>query len=165
MRFDVDQRYALPPAAVLRAYADPGLYATLPDGPKLARPEVVAHEVDGDVVRLQVRYRFCGELSSAVRAVLDPARLTWVEHTVHDLAAGTVAFVLRPDHYPDRLRCEGSLRVEATAEGARRHGGGELKVRAPLVAGTVERTLVGDLRSHLAGEVAAVEAYAADAAG
>jgi hypothetical protein len=159
MRFTVDQRYAAAPDAVARAYADPGLYEGQEDGPKLARPEVVAHEVDGDTVRLQVRYRFRGQLSSAARAVLDPSRLSWVEHSTHDLASCTSTFVLRPDHYGDRFRCEGSLRIAAVDGGARRQGTGELKVRAPLVGGTVERTLVGDLQDHLAAEVAYVEAF------
>jgi acetylglutamate kinase len=50
--------------------------------------------------------------------------------------------------------------VEPDAEGgSRRTGECELKVRAPLVAGTVERTLVGDLRRHLAAEAADVDRY------
>ena len=73
----------------------------------------------------------------------------------------TTTFVLRPDHYADRFRCEGSLRVEAADGGSRRQGTGEIKVRAPLVGSTVERTLVGDLQSHLAAEVAVVEAFVA----
>ena len=165
MRFAIDQRFTSPADAVARAFTDPALYETLPDGPKLARPEVVAHEVTGDRVLLQIRYRFRGELSSAVRAVLDPDRLTWVEHSTHDLAAGSTTFVLRPDHYPDRLRCEGAYRVEATDGASRRHGSGELKVRAPLVGGTVERTLVADLQAHLASEVALVDAFIAAGAG
>ena len=161
MRFSIDQRFLTDPDAVARAYADPGLYASHPDGPKLARPEVVSHHADGDRVLLQVRYRFQGELSPAARALLDPARLTWVEHSTHDLSTRTTTFVLRPDHYADRFRCEGSLQVEAADGGSRRRGTGEIKVRAPLVASTVERTLVGDLQAHLAAEVPVVEAFVA----
>ena len=51
--------------------------------------------------------------------------------------------------------------MEATEGGSRRTGTAEIKVRAPLVGGTVERTLVGDLQAHLAAEVAVVEAYVA----
>jgi hypothetical protein len=162
MRFTIDQRYAGPPEAVARAYADPELYARQEDGPKLGRPEVVAHEVDGDTVRLQVRYRFRGELSAAARAILDPSRLSWVEHSEHDLVACTSTFVLRPDSYADRFRCEGSLRILASDGGSRRQGTGELRVRAPLMAGTVERTLIGDLQDHLSAEVAFVDAFVAD---
>jgi hypothetical protein len=159
VRFTIDQRFEADAAAVARAYADPELYAHQEDGPKLARPELVAHEVDGDTVRLQVRYRFRGELSAAARAILDPARLSWVEHSTHDLVAQTSSFVLRPDNYADRFRCEGTLRITPLDGGSRRQGSGELRVRAPLVAGTVERTLIADLQDHLAGEVASVDAF------
>jgi hypothetical protein len=159
VRFTIDQRFAADPDAVARAYTDPELYALQTDGPKLARPEVVAHEVDGDTVRLQVRYRFRGELSAAARAILDPSRLSWVEHSTHDLTAGTSTFVLRPDHYADRFRCQGSLRITASDGGSRRQGEGELKVRAPLVGGTVERTLINDLQDHRAAEVPFVDAF------
>ena len=163
MRFAVDQRYRADPDAIARAYADPALYDALPETEKLARPEVVDHEVEGGRVLLAVRYRFRGELSSAVRAVLDPAKLTWVERTVHDLEGRTTTFELQPDHYPDRLTSRGRLVVEAGPDGtgAQRHGDGELKVRAPLVGGTVERTLVADLQRHLAADASAVDAYVA----
>lgn len=164
MRFTADQRFATDADAVARAFADPALFSDYPAGPKLAAPEVVAHEADGQVVRLQVRYRFCGELSSAVRAVVDPARLSWVEHSTHDLAARTTTYVLRPDHYADRLKCEGTVRIEPDGAGAKRVLHGDLRIRALLVAGTVERTLVHDLQDHLRGEVAVVEAFLASPA-
>jgi hypothetical protein len=163
MRFTVEQRYRAGADAVAAAYADPALYEALPATEKLARPEVVHHEVTGDRVVLEVRYRFQGDLSSAVRAVLDPARLTWVERTTHDLAARTTTFQLLPDHYPDRLESRGRLRVEPQEDGgSRRAGDGELKVRAPLVGGSVERTLVADLRRHLEAEAGSVDAYLAE---
>ena len=165
MRFSAEQRFpGADPDAVARAFADPALYAGYPGGDKLAAPEVVAHEVGGpggDVVDLELRYRFVGDLSSAVRAVVDPARLSWVEQSRHDLARRTATFVLRPDHYADRLRCSGTVEVVPDGDGARRIVLGELKVRVALVAGTVERTLVADLQAHLRDEVAVVEAHLA----
>jgi hypothetical protein len=161
MRFDAEQRYRADAAAVARAYADPALHAVMPATAKLARPEVVAHEVDGDRVVLEVRHRFHGDLPSAARAILDPSRLTWVERTVHRVADGTATFELRPDHYPDRLRASGTIRIEPVDGGARRILEGDLKVRAPLVGGTVERTLVSDFREHLQAEVPVVEAFLA----
>jgi hypothetical protein len=162
VKFTADQRFAdATPDEVARAFADPELFAHYPAGPRLAAPELVAHQVQGDTVLLQIRYRFCGELSAAVRAVVDPDRLSWVEHSTHDLAARTTTYVLRPDHYADRLKCEGTVRVEPDCAGAKRVLHGDLRVRALLVAGTVERTLVTDLQDHLRSEVAVVEAFLA----
>ena len=162
MRFTAEQRFRDTGAdSISRAFASPELFAAYPSGTRLAAPEVVAHHADGDRVELHLRYRFIGDLSPAVRAVVDPARLSWVEETTHDLAAGTAAFVLRPDHYADRLRCSGSVRVVADGSGCRRVIEGDLKVRVALMGGTVERTLVGDLQDHLIAEEGVVEAFLA----
>lgn len=161
MKFTIDQAFAAPPLAVARAYADPGLYAAFGELPKMTPPEVLAHVEDGDAVRLEIRYRFDGELSAAARAVLDPARLTWVEHSTHDLSTLTTVFEMRPDHYGDRFRCRGEYRFRADGSGTRRDCTGDIRVKALLVAGAVEGAIVSGLREHLAAEVAVVEAYLA----
>ena len=99
MRFTIDQRFTAGPDAVARAYTDPALYLAFQDLPKMSRPDVLAHIADGDMVSMQIRYRFSGDLSPAARAVLDPKRLTWVEHSTHDLAQRTTTFTMVPDHY------------------------------------------------------------------
>jgi len=159
VRFTVEQRFAAAPDDVARAFADPELYAAFHALPKMSRPDVLAHDVQGDLVHLQIRYRFTGDLSSAARAVLDPARLTWVEHATHDLAAHTTTFRMVADHYADRFRCEGSYRFEPADPGTLRRCDGEIRVKAPLVAGAVERAIVSGLREHLADEVVVVEGY------
>jgi hypothetical protein len=159
MRFSIEQRFSADVDAVARAYADPALYAALLDLPKLGQPEVVGHEVVGDTVVLQVRYHFAGELSSAARAVIHPDRLTWVERSTHDLARRQTTFTMLPDHYADRFSCSGSYHFETTDGGCRRRGQGDLRVRAPLVAGAVERAIVSGLEEHLVEEVAVVEAF------
>ncbi len=160
MRFTAEQRFPRSsPQQVADAFADPALYLGYPTGDRLAAPEVVGHQVDGDRVELRLQYRFIGDLSSAVRAVVDPARLTWVERTAHDLGSRTASFVLHPDHYADRLRCSGTVQVVADGAGARRLISGDLKVKVVLVGGTVERTLVTDLQDHLRHETAIVEAF------
>jgi hypothetical protein len=159
MRFRIEQRFAADVDAVARAYTDPDLYAALDGLPKLSRPEVVRREADGDTVEIDVRYHFGGELSSAARAIIDPARLTWVERSVHDLAARTVWFTMVADHYADRFKCSGSYRFEAMEGGCRRSGEGDLRVKALLVAGAVEGAIVSGLKEHLVDEVPVVEAF------
>jgi hypothetical protein len=163
MRFTVEQLIEGPVGVVARLYTEPRFYDRLGELPKLGRPEVVDRREDGPVVRLAVRFHFTGNLSPAVTRVVDPARLSWVEESVHDLERHSVTFVMRPDHYADRLRSSGSSRFEPAGEiRTRRIVEGEVAVRVPLVGRTVEGAIVSGLRDHLAGEVTVVEALLAE---
>jgi hypothetical protein len=159
VRFELDQRINGAPEAVSAAFADGDFYAALGELPKLGTPEVLDRVVDGDVVVMQIRYHFTGDLSSAVRAVIDPARLSWVERSTHDLAAREVRFDLLADHYADRLKCNGGYRFEPDGDATVRRAWGDLRVKAPLVAGRVEQAIVSGLREHLAAETALVERF------
>lgn len=161
MRFTVEQRFATGADETAQAFTEPELYEGFAALSKVSVPDVLACERDGDQVRLRIRYRFAGELSSAARAVIDPARLTWVDESTHDLARRHVRFVLRPDHYGERFRCSGDYRVEPVGDGCRRHATIDLEVSAPFVGGAVERAIESGLREHLADETRVVEAYLA----
>lgn len=159
MRFELTQRFTAPADAVDDAYATPELYPTLVGLPKLGDIEVLQATRDGDRARMSIRFAFTGELPAAVTAVVDPERLTWVQETEHDLASGRTTFRLVPDHYPDRLSASGTATVTSVGEGAQRVVAGELKVRAPLVAGRVEQAIVSGLEEYLVAEAPAVDRY------
>jgi hypothetical protein len=167
LRFELEQRVAALPDAVAATFADPAFYETLDGLPKLGRPEVLRHEVDGEVVRLQIRYRFIGDLSAAVRAVIDPKKLTWVEHATHDLAARRVTFRMDADHYADRFRCSGSYEFDATSDGLGtvRRCIGELSVSVALVGSRVERAIVSGLQEHFDAEAPVIERWVAEHGG
>jgi hypothetical protein len=158
MHFQIEQVIAGPVEAVARVYTEPRFYELLGELPKLGRPEVLDRREDGPVVHLSVRFRFTGNLSPAVTKVVDPARLSWVEESVHDLEQHRVTFHMKPDNYADRLRFEGSSRFEPAGDGqTRRLAEGDVVVRVPLVGRAVEGAIVSGLREHLAGEVEVVE--------
>lgn len=159
MRFDLTQTIAAPVDEVARAYAGADLYEHLGGTDKLGPPDVLERTEHGDTVTLRIRYRFVADLSPAVTAVVDPERLTWVEESVHDLAARTVRVTLHPDHYADRLRCTGTYRYTERDGATVRRVDGDLKVKVLFVAGQVERALVSGLKEHLAAEAPQVEAY------
>jgi hypothetical protein len=162
MDFSVTQRYTAPSEAVARAYASRELYESLAGLPKLGPPDVLDRRVEDDVVRLQIRYRFVGDLSPAVTAVVDPAKLTWVEHSTHDLVRRSVTYRLAPDHYPDRLRSSGTCTISDDGDaGTLRTVHGRVKVRALVVGGAVERAIVSGLREYLTAETDAVDAFVA----
>ena len=159
MRFRLDQRFSAPVEAVEAVFLDPRLLAELATLPRLGRPELLSSTDDGDVVTRQISYAFAGELSPAVTRVVDPDRLTWVEHSEYDRGAHRGVLRVRPDHYADRLTGSATVTVEAAGAGSHRLVEGELRVRFPLVGGSVERAIVAGLRDHAAAEERVVQAW------
>lgn len=162
MQFDFTQRFGAPVGDVYESLGDPAFYSTLDGSAKIGAPEVLDRFVDGDNVKMRIRYRFTANLSSAVRAVIDPDKLTWVEESVHDPETRKITFVLKPDHYADRLKASGSLRLEADPDDddlTRVHTTGDVKVRAPLVASSVERAIISGLQEHLEEEESLLRAF------
>ena len=132
--------------------------------PKVGRVELLLHEVDGAMVHQQVRYAFAGDLSPAVRRVVDPARLTWVEDSTTDRTTHISHFRILPDSYAALLHCRGTFTLTPDGDGAsRRMAEGDLKVSVPLVAGKVERAILSGLEEHAATEVDLVNSWATGA--
>lgn len=160
VQFSSSQTYTHDVDDVIDAYADPTMYTDLPELPKIGRPEVVDHRRGGDTVRLDIRYAYTGDLPGAALAVIDPARLTWVQRTVVTLSDRTITIALLPDHYPDRLQCAGTFRfVPRPDGGTTRRVQGDLRVKVMVVGSQVERALVSGLEEFQEAETAAVDAW------
>jgi hypothetical protein len=161
VRFRLDQALPGTVEEVLAALTDPAYLATIGTAAKVGEPEVLEQTRDGSSVRQLVRYRFTGELSSAVTAVVDRRRLVWVDEHVYDLERATATFRVLPEHYADRLRAGGTERFVAGAHDGetRREIEAELTVRWPVVGGMVERAIVSGLKEHLADEADRVSAW------
>ncbi len=158
MKFDVRQAVAVPPATAMAAYGSPAFFEGRPVREDIAVVEVVRHADAGSRIELEVRFAFTGSLSSAVRRVLDPAKMSWVTRTVLHPGEGRSEWEVLPDHYPDRLRARGSYRFEegdgpdrtiVTVEG-------DFTVSVPIVGHRVERVIVSDLRHYIEDEVAGI---------
>ena len=162
MRFQLQQRIAAPVDAVVAAFVDPGFYESLEALPNLAQPELLSREEKGTIVRMRVRYRFTGHLSSAVKAAIDPKRLTWVEEADHDLAAHRVTFRMIADHYADRFKSSGTYRFDPAGDAATtRNCTGDIEIRMPLVGRRVENAIISGLREHVESEAELVERWIA----
>jgi hypothetical protein len=162
VRFSIDQNVEVTPAAAVAAYGNPAFYEGRAPRDNISVVEVVRHEDNGARLLLEVRFQFTGSVSSAVRAVIDPAKMSWITRTQVMLDELRTRFDVLPDHYPDRLTSSGTFRftegplgpasTTVTAEG-------EMKVHVPLVGRTVERVIVSGLRSYLAAEVASLPEF------
>ena len=164
MRFTIEQRFSAPLDRVEAALVDPAYLERLSTLPKLGRPTLLERREEGDhLVHQSVRYAFVGDLNAAVRRVVDPQRLTWVEEATIDRVSHVTTWRIVPDHYGNLLRSNGTFRLEATGPSTtRRVADGELKVSVPLVGGKVEQAIVSGLREHAALEQQVLEEWLAD---
>ena len=149
MRFRIVQEFDQPAERVQEAYLDPRFLELMGSLPKLGSPELLEEERSDGVVRRRIRYRFAGDLNSAVQAVIDPTKLTWVEESSTRLADLHTAWRIRPDHYADKLASSGEFQIEPAGEaGSRRIATGEVKVKVFLVGGKVESAIVSGMEEH-----------------
>jgi hypothetical protein len=164
VRFRIEQRFSVKLETVEDTLSDPAFVERMASLPKLGRPRLLSHRVDGGWVYQQVRYAFVGDLSSAVRRVVDPAKLTWVEDSATDRSTHRTTFKILPDHYAGLLRCSGTFALAPLAGGGTsRVAEGDVVVSVPLVGSKVERAIVSGLEEHAREETGLVEAWAAEA--
>jgi len=157
VRFRLDQHFATPAGEVAAAFVDSELLAHLCGADDLGRPELLERVEEGEVVRLRVRYAFTGVLSPPLSAVVEPARLTWVEESTLDRRTHRTEFHVVPDHYPGRLRCAGTIELHDDGHGgARRIAEGTLEVGIPVLGGKVERAVVEALVAQAATQARVV---------
>ena len=164
MKFSIRQTVAVPPARAMAAYGAPAFYEGRPARDDIEVREVVRHQDSGDRVLLEVRFAFTGSVSPAVRAVVDPARMSWITRTELVPAERRSSWTVLPDHYPDRLRASGTYRFgdgEAGPGTCEVEVEGDLRVRVPIVGRSVEKVIVGDLRAYIADEVAGIAGWEA----
>jgi hypothetical protein len=166
VKFSIGQNVAVAPDAAVAAYANPAFYENRAPSGDISLVEVVSHEDKGTQARLEVRYQFTGSVSSAVRAVIDPAKMSWVTRTDIDKAQRRTSFTVLPDYYPDRLDCNGTFTFTEAASGP---GGtvvtiaGDLRVHVFLVGRTVEQIIVTGLRNYLEAEISTLPGFTAPA--
>lgn len=158
MRFRIEQRFAGSLADVENAIVDPAYLERLGSLPKLGAPTLVHQVVADDSVQQWVKYRFTGDVNAAVRRVVDPARLTWVEESTLDRATHRTTWRIVPDHYAAMIRCSGTFQLTERPEGGTlRVAEAEIKVSVPLVGGKVERAIVSGLEEHAEAEQAVMD--------
>ena len=106
MRFSVEQVFPGPLERVEAALLDSAFLERLATLPKLGAPQLLDVTENGTTVRRRVRYRFAGDLSPAVTAVVDPAKLTWVEDAVVDRTTHRTTFRILLDKAAGRGEME-----------------------------------------------------------
>jgi len=159
--FTLTQDFAAGLDTIDAALVDRSCLETMDQLPKIGSVEVLEQSRDGDTVRQRVRYQFMAELSGAVRRVIDPDKLTWVEDSVNNLAEHTATYRILPDNYTKLLEGSYDARLDAHGSGTRRTATGRLVVHVPLVGGKVERVIVAGLEENATAQGGLIDAWLA----
>ena len=160
MHFNVEQPIAVRRDVAVRALVDPEFYAEMGTMDNIGTPEILSRQERDGAVHLAVRYRFTGNLARPARAILDPAKLSWVIESEMFVDDHRAAFRMLPDNYADRLECSGTYRFEDRGRTSVQLIEGELKVHVPVVAAAAERGILTGLRQHMAEEADLVARWA-----
>ena len=161
VRFELVQRLHAPIEAVEEALTDPRFLETLGTLPKLGRPKLLERRDDGNRVFQRVRYDFEGNLSPAVKAVVDPSKLSWVEESTQDRTTHRTAITIVPDNYTSIFGCSGSARLttDAPTGDTVRITTGDVSVRVPFVSGRAESAIISGLQEHAVLEEEALNGW------
>lgn len=159
MNFDLEQRFDAPIEDVAALFLAPEYVQRIAGLPGLDGAELLHQSADGGTVRRQIRFAFGGSLSPTAAAFIDTGRLTWVETSVTDRYSHQGEFSVLADHYPEMLRCRGTVALEDLGGVTRRLTHVELDVSVPLVGATVAGAIVSGLRNFSIAEASMVQRW------
>ncbi len=106
---------------------------------------VLEHHRTGSLTVDRMRVSPRKELPLLAQKALGTVRLSYVQEIESDDETMTTTWRVIPDVLPDKVRCGGTSRVVATAQGCERIIEGDIKVLVPLVGGTVERIVLDNI--------------------
>jgi hypothetical protein len=158
VHFEREHDFAGTVEQVATLMSDGGFQSVL-DLPDLARPDVVAHDVDGTVRHLTLRYQYIGQLDPIAQKVVGGRRITWVQDLRIDVATGIGTLGFSADGVGGRADGSATVTITATGDGScRRVIDGDFRIRIPLVGGKAEQAIVPGLERRLDVEAGAVAA-------
>ncbi len=156
MHFEREHDFAGTVERVATIMSDPAFQTAL-DLPDLARPDVVAHEVDGSAHRLTLRYAYIGQLDPIAQRVVGGRKLTWVQDLRIDVSTGVGTLGFSADGVGGRADGSATVTIAPTGDAScRRVISGDFRIKIPLVGGKAEQAIVPGLARRLDVEADAV---------
>ena len=150
--FTIEQLVGAPLGTVEQRLLDADFVAATSELPKLGDCRLLERSESGDRVTVRIHRRFDDRLPAAVTAVVDPAKLSWIEEIEHDLSTHVSRCTFAPEHYPDRLKAGYRATLETMGDRTHRLVDGQLSIRAFLASRPVERAIVSGLREYSEAE-------------
>ena len=154
MKQSISVVYPVPPEAVLRAMTDPAFHQDKLRSMAVLSSEVLEHSSSGDRFFIRIRRTMRSDVPvPALIKKLVPAVSTLEHRDYWDADEGTGRVEIKIDGLPVELRCEmHAIRCPAGTE--LRHAW-DVRCSLPMVGGTIERFVAGDLQRRMELEAAA----------
>lgn len=159
MKFSAIQHFDAPCAEVINAFGSESLYKAIEPTSKLSAPELLDITGSENATVIRVRYKLIAHLPPAALLVVDPDKLTWIEHTTID-QTGSCSIRFEPDHYDRKFNGKATGRfIDQDNGSCTREVAGDFRIKVLIGAGNVERVIVGDLASHLDEQTTTINRY------
>ena len=128
------------------AFLDADFYRSLGELPDISAPEVRSFSAGPETARIELGYRFAGELNGPAKVILDPKKLTWSQVTEVDLATRRSTVRMIPDNYGGLLSFQGWYELHDVGDHqCCQHFEADLRAHIPLL-GAARRA--HDRRQH-----------------
>jgi len=158
----LDQPIAASAEDAQSAFLDPDFYRSLGELPDISAPEVRSFSAGPGTARIELGYRFAGELNGPAKMILDPERLTWSQVTEVDLATRRSTVRMVPDNYAGLLSFQGWYELHDVGEHqCSQHFEADLRAHIPLLGPLAERAIAGSIRQNLADTAHLIERFVA----
>ncbi len=170
MKLEATVEIPFPRSRVFEVYRD-RLPELVPYLPNIRGIDVVERQDDGEVTRLQNRWRGGGEIPAAARSFLSEKLLEWDDHATWDAKAFTTDWRVVVPSFKDAVNASGTNTFEALGAdrtrfrilGALAIDAGKIpgipKLLSRTVAPIVERFLVAAIKPNLVEVTRGVERY------
>ena len=148
MRFAIEHRFEVDLATFESHLNHPDLLARLRrEVPGLADRALLDARAEGPIRTWRFRVRSNEDIPSPARKFLRPDLLSWVEESTYDDRTHAFRWRTVPDHFGEFVEASGTASLAPDGPSAvRRVIEGEVRVRVPLFAGTIESAIVLRLR-------------------
>ena len=162
MEIVLDQPIAASAEDAQSAFLDPDFYQSLGELPDISAPEVRSFSAGPETARIELGYRFVGELNGPAKMILDPEKLTWSQVTEVDLATRRSTVRMVPDNYGGLLSFQGWYELHDVGEHqCSQHFEADLRAHIPLLGPLAERAIAGSIRQNLADTAHLIERFVA----
>lgn len=133
--------------------SDPDMEKELLKLPNLATRELIKEVDKNGRLHREVRYIANGFIPLAIRHVIKPKMLTWMEISTFDKKKHLTEWHIEPFYFKDVIDCRGNYACHPDGKnGCRREIHGQLNISIPVIGNIAENYIITELKKNFEKE-------------